>query len=252
MSLLKAYIEQFLHTPTPVRYSYIKANLSTFLGAATDQYSKKNLKYITYLIDDYYDNKNDTQEIDREPLKNTILSELELLGQSPEDKFVQLFKQLGTLSQQNKWGDPFSYARSREIMASIKLGHDICGTYSGADAFTKCELKKPIEYKSTIGEKIKGAYTGISVFPTWSEQYKYLETKKIGKYLHFYNRFSNHELAESWTVPTNKVLEILSTKLRKNFNEDGLLKPSHLKKKAPRLSSSMTANEIINNGVRVI
>jgi len=245
MSLLTSYIKEFLKNPNKPHYLYIKENLTIFLNTITDIVSKKNIKYLGYLIDDY----NHSKSTD---IKHTILDELELLVQSPEDKFSMLFKQLGTLSDQNNWGDPFSYARSREIMASIKLGHDICGTYSGADAFTKCELKKPIEYKSTIGEKIKGAYTGISVFPTWTEQYQYLETKKIGKYLHFYNRFSDHQLVESWTVPTFKVLEILSNKLRKNFNEDGSIKENQLKKKDPRLSASMTSTDIVNNGVQII
>jgi len=247
MSLLTSYIKNFLKTPNHEHYLYIKTNLSIFLNSVSNQDNIRNIKYLDYLIEDFKKN-----ELNRENLKGLINNELHILTQTPQDRFVNLFKELGTLSQDNNWGDPFSYARSREIMASIKLGHDMCGSYSGADAYTKCELKKPIEYKSTIGKKMCGAYTGISVFPNWTEQYAYLETKKIGKYLHFYNRFSNHELVESWTVPTNKVLEILSKKLRKSFDESGSIKASQMKKKDPRLSASMTYTEITSNGVQVI
>lgn len=247
MSLLNSYANSFLENPTKEHYEYIKSSLKLFKSNIEDKDNLRSIIYLEYLFDDYNKNKELNSS-----LKMLIKKELRILLQTPQDQFVELFKKLGSLSEQNNWGDPFSYARSREIMASIKLGHDICGTYSGADAFTKCELKKPIEYKSTIGPKICGSYTGISVFPTWQEQYLYLETKKIGKYLHFYNRFSNHELVESWTVPTNKVLEILSKKLRKSFDEQGNIKASQMKKKDPRLSASMTYNEIVSNGVQVI
>jgi len=247
MSLLTAYIRNFLKAPCNDHYNYIKSSIISFIQNDTKAEDIKNLKYLEYLIDDF--NYNSEK---RPALLNLINNELDNLVKSPQDQFVELFKKLGSLSEENNWGDPFSYARSREIMASIKLGHEICGTYSGADAFTKCELKKPIEYKSTIGPKICGSYTGISVFSTWQEQYDYLKTKKIGKYLHFYNRFSDHELVESWTVPTNKVLEILSKKLRKSFDEQGNIKATQMKKKDPRLSASMTYNEIVSNGVQVI
>jgi len=247
MSLLISYVKNFLKTPNNEHYKYIKQSIGLFLQNVSNKDQIRNIKYLEYLIEDFNININN-----RTSLESLINEELQILIQTPQDEFVNLFKKLGSLSEHNNWGDPFSYARSREIMASIKLGHDICGTYSGADAFTKCELKKPIEYKSTIGAKICGSYTGISVFPTWQEQYNYLETKKIGKYLHFYNRFSNHELVESWTVPKNKVLEILSKKLRKSFDEQGNIKASQMKKKDPRLSASMTYNEIVSNGVRVI
>ena len=247
MSLLTTYISDYLNIPTNEKYNYIKLNINNFYNSNIDKYQIRNIKYLEYLLDDFNINIHN-----RESLLPLINEELKILVKTPQDEFIELFKKLGKLSEDNNWGDPFSYARSREIMASIKLGHDMCGTYSGADAFTKCELKKPIEYKSTIGKKICGSYTGISVFPTWQQQYEYLEKQKIGKYLHFYNRFSDHELVESWTVPSHKVLEILSKKLRKSFDEQGNIKASQMKKKDPRLSASMTYYEIINNGVQVI
>ena len=75
---------------------------------------------------------------------------------------------MACLCEEQGWGDPFSYARGKEIYASIELGHKVAGTLPGADAFNKEE--EPVEYKSTTGKAVKGAYTGISVQPTRKEQ----------------------------------------------------------------------------------
>ena len=37
---------------------------------------------------------------------------------SPEQKFQELYKQMWDLCQENDWGDPFSYARAKEIYAT--------------------------------------------------------------------------------------------------------------------------------------
>ena len=34
---------------------------------------------------------------------------------SPEKKFAELYEQMYKLCKDNKWGDPFSYARGKEI-----------------------------------------------------------------------------------------------------------------------------------------
>ena len=54
---------------------------------------------------------------------------------TPEQQYQQLFEQMYQLCEDNQWGDPFSYARSREIHMAGVLGHTIADDYSGADAF---------------------------------------------------------------------------------------------------------------------
>ena len=100
---------------------------------------------------------------------------------TPEQKFAKLYKEMWGLCQKNDWGDPFSYARAKEIYATCVLGHSMPGAdaYSGADGIN--ERGEGVEYKSTIGKNIKASYTGISVQPTW-EQDQYLREEKIVKY----------------------------------------------------------------------
>ena len=33
----------------------------------------------------------------------------------PEEKYVELYHKMAKLCEKNSWGDPFSYARSKEI-----------------------------------------------------------------------------------------------------------------------------------------
>ena len=44
---------------------------------------------------------------------------------TPEQKFQKLFEEMYTLCEENNWGDPFSYARSREIHMAGVLGHKV-------------------------------------------------------------------------------------------------------------------------------
>ena len=162
---------------------------------------------------------------------------------TPEENYRNLYKQLATLCEEQGWGDPFSYARSKEILAAHALGHKVADTFSGADAFD--ESGATCEYKSTTGKTCKGAYTGVSVQANWKEQEKYLSEKKIKPYRHFYNRFEDGELVESWTIPGEVVHELLLPKFRKKFK-------TVLKKKDPRLSASVTNTEIKTYGKRVI
>lgn len=168
---------------------------------------------------------------------------------TPEEEYIKLYKRLGQLCYENGWGDPFSFARSKEIYASIILNHHISPTLSGPDAYEQPDRKDPAEYKSTIGPKVKGNYTGISVQSTWSDLVKYLEEEKIGPYKHYFNRFNYTELVETWTMPTAKVLEIIKIKLRKKYNPDGTLIP--LKSKDPRFSATITNTEILKFGSKV-
>jgi hypothetical protein len=161
-----------------------------------------------------------------------------------KQKYIQLYSQMANLCEQEGWGDPFSYARSKEIYAACVLGHKVATDYSGADAIN--EKGEQVEYKSTIGDRIQGAYTGISVQPTWKEQVKYLLEEKIAKYpQHFYNRFQNGQLVESWSLTGRQVYDILLPKLKKKY-------PTVLTKKDPRLSATVTATEIYAKGTKVI
>lgn len=163
---------------------------------------------------------------------------------TPEQKFIELYKQMADLCSQNGWGDPFSYARSKEIYAACVLGHTVAPDYSGADAFN--ERGDEVEYKSTIGKEIQGAYTGISVQSTWEDQVRYLREEKIAKYPeHYFNRFSEGELIESWKLTGDQVFDLLLPKLEDKY-------PTVLTKKDPRLSATVTKKEIIKNGEKVI
>lgn len=162
---------------------------------------------------------------------------------TPEQEYLHHFEQLDRISREQGWGDAFSYARSKEIYAAIKLGHRVSETLSGADAYNK--KGEPLEYKSTTGKNPKGSYTGVSVQPTWKQQEKYLLEEKIAKYPeHYYNRFENGKLVESWKVSGADVYRILLPKFKKKY-------PNVLKKKDPRLNADMTWAEIKRHGIRV-
>ncbi len=162
----------------------------------------------------------------------------------PEQEYKELYERMAALCAEQKWGDPFSYARSKEIYAAIALGHKVAPTLSGADAINAAGQE--VEYKSTISNKVKGSYTGISVQPTWQEQEAYLKDDKIGKYPeHYFNRFSGGKLAESWMLTGAKVLELLTPKLKDKY-------ATVLDKKDPRLGANITNAEIKKYGKQVI
>lgn len=141
--------------------------------------------------------------------------------------------------ERNGWGDPFSYARSREIMMAIVMKQKIAETYSGADGFDEYG---GVEYKSTIQENIQGTYNGISVQPTWKEQILYLEDEKIGKYKHHYfARFSKGIIVELWCLDADDVLAILLPKLKKQYHSES-------NRKDPRLGATITKKEIYKYG----
>ena len=162
-----------------------------------------------------------------------------------EKEFLKKYDELSALCAKNGWGDPHSYARGKEINASIRLGHRVSPTLSGADAYDADGL--PVEYKSTIAKNCKGTYTGISKQSTWDEQVKHLQEEKIGKYHeHYYNRFErNGGLVESWKMSGDKVLELLLPKVKKSFNKSST-------KKDPRLSATIKWAEIKKYGTQVI
>lgn len=161
------------------------------------------------------------------------------------DKYISLYNEMASLCEASGWGDPFSYARSKEIYATCVLNHEMPGPndYSGADAIN--QEGQGVEYKSTIGPKVQGSYTGISVQPTWEEQDRYLKEEKILKYPeHYFNRFQGGKMVESWRLSGQQVYDILLPKLRKKYD-------TVLTKKDPRLGATVTNREIVKYGERV-
>lgn len=167
---------------------------------------------------------------------------------TPEEQFEWAFRHMSKMCKENGWGDPLSYARGKEILAAIALGHKVSKTLSGADAYN--QLGQPVEYKSTTGKTICAAYTGISVKDTWAEQERYLKKEKIQAYPeHYANRFDDEgNLVESWKLMGKDVYEILLPKLRKKWNK--LNKAKTLAD--PRLSANLSMTEIKTYGTRVI
>lgn len=165
---------------------------------------------------------------------------------TPEQKFQQLFEEMYSLCGEQGWGDPFSYARSREIHLAGLLGHTVADDYSGADAFDKDG--KPLEYKSTIAKNINGTYNGISVQDTWEDQEDYLINNKIGKYdNHFIARYDDGKVVEVWRLSGEDVLSILLPKLKKDWNRK--INGNH---KDPRLSATLSKKEIYAVGTCVL
>lgn len=161
-----------------------------------------------------------------------------------EEQYRFLYQTIAEICEEQGIKDPFSYARSKEILAAIELGHTVADDFSGADAID--ENGEEVEYKSTIDKHCKGAYTGISVQSDWPEQVRYLREEKLLKYnRHFYNRFADGRLVESWSLTGQQVYDILLPKLERKFD-------TVLQKKDPRLSATINWSEIKNNGVRVI
>jgi len=159
------------------------------------------------------------------------------------EKFKQGWGLMMEACSEGGWGDPFSYARSREILMAIELGHKVSDTLSGADGIDE---DGECEYKSTIGKRISGAYKGISVHNTWEEQLDYLNNEKIGKYKnHYIARFDSTGIVECWKMSCDDVLTCLVPKLKKAF---------HNKKaqKDPRLAASLSSSEIKKYAKQVI
>ena len=162
----------------------------------------------------------------------------------PEEKYQQLFEEMYSLCEENNWGDPFSYARSREIHLAGLLGHRVADDYSGADAYDN--NNNPVEYKSTIGKKLTATYNGISVQNTWEDQVKYLEENKIGKYKdHYYARYDLGKVVEVYKLTSDVVLSILLTPLKKQFEDKRV-------KKDPRLGYTISNKLILQYGEKII
>ena len=164
---------------------------------------------------------------------------------TPEQEYCYLFERMYDLCKEQEWGDPGSYARSREIYMAIKFNHQVATTYSGADAF---DGDKPVEYKSTIAKTINGTYNGISVQDTLEEQERYIIEDKIGKYpQHYYARFDTGKIVEAWKLNSDKVLDILLPKIIKQYP-----KKKNGGGKDTRIGVTVSQKEIKENGSQII
>tara|TARA_R100000664_G_scaffold17048_1_gene25908 strand:- start:85 stop:585 length:501 start_codon:yes stop_codon:yes gene_type:complete len=164
---------------------------------------------------------------------------------TPEQKFSYHYLEMMKVCNEQEWGDPFSYARAKEIYMANELGHRVASTLSGADGYNK--TGQPVEYKSTIAKSVKGTYNGISVQDSWSEQESYLLNNKLGCYPeHFISRFDREtgKIEELWMLTGDKVCDILIPKLSAKF-------PTVRSKKDPRLGANITKKEIHEHGKRI-
>jgi len=73
----------------------------------------------------------------------------------PEQEYRKLYERMAEICEEQGWGDPFSYARSKEIYAATVLGHQVATTFSGADAFnqaksTSLRLRKTLKAHTPV------------------------------------------------------------------------------------------------------
>jgi len=161
---------------------------------------------------------------------------------TPQQEFAVLFERMYAICNEHNWGDPFNYARSREIHMANTLGHTIATTLSGADAIDE---DGECEYKATIQKTISATYNGISVQPTWEEQVTYLQNDKIGKYKnHYYARYDGSTIVEIYKMSSVKVMEYIVPRLKIKYH-------STKKTKDPRLGGNISQQYIKENSVRI-
>lgn len=163
---------------------------------------------------------------------------------TPEEKYRKLYEDMYNLCEENEWGDPFSYARGKEIYIATLLDHKVAKTYSGADAFDE---RGACEYKSTITDKICGTYNGISVQPSLNEQIEYIEKDKIGAYNnHYFARFAGGRVAEIYVMDKKDVINLVLPKVVKQYSSKKFGKA-----KDPRIGVNITKNEIKRYGKKI-
>ncbi len=166
---------------------------------------------------------------------------------TPEQKYQTLYEQLYTVCEENGWGDPFSYARSREIHMAGILGHTVADDYSGADAYDE---EGGCEYKSTIAPKINATYNGISVQDTWAEQERYVVEEKIGNYKnHYFARYEGGKVAEIWKLKYWDVLKLILPSIKKQWKE---INSGVSTRKDPRIGARINHHQIYEIGERIL
>ena len=157
--------------------------------------------------------------------------------------YQECFRKMFEICWKNNWGDPFSYARSREILIAGLLGHKVAETYSGADGIQDEDIE--VEYKSTIGSKLSASYSGISKKATWEEQVEYITNEKIGKYkYHYHARFEGPDIVEVWRLNGEELVPIILQKIENQFYSTKV-------KADPRLACTISEKLIKKMGTEV-
>lgn len=145
--------------------------------------------------------------------------------------------------------DPFNYSRAKELHVSLLLGLSWCSGFDGADAL---DLNgNQIEIKTTTAKNINGTYNGLSVYENWQDFLEYLWHKFPENTRHIFARYEGPDLAEVYELDNDKVLDILESKLVKNFDENGLLTEKKKNAKDPRLGASVSMTEIKKYGEKI-
>lgn len=173
----------------------------------------------------------------------SFLEKYEFFTPEPKscNRVAELAAELFRECMQQGFGNPFVSGRLQEIIMAGALGHRISDTLSGADAFDE---RGACEYKTTIDKNISGTYSSISVQATWDEQVSYLE-QKFGNMNHYIGRFERGILVEVWKLNGDKVIELITPSIYKQFTN-----PSH--RKDPRFSTSVCKTDIYTYGERII
>ena len=143
--------------------------------------------------------------------------------------------------------DAFNYNRLGEVQTSILLGLDWNSGFDSKDA-TDTE-GNPVELKSTTGDKVQGRYAGLSATDTEEEFIDYMERKYPNNTRHIFVRKDNGTIAEAWELNNEDVLDIVLTKVLKNWYPDGVY--DRKGRKDPRPNASVSMAEIKKHGEKI-
>lgn len=173
----------------------------------------------------------------------TFLEKYKFYTPAPPDmsRIAELAELLFSECAKFSMGNPLVPGRLQEIIMAHKLGHRISETVYGADAYDE---RGVCEYKSTIDRNISGTYSSISKQLTWEDQEAYHQ-KKFGDMNHYIGRFDDGLLVEVWKLDGNKVIDIITPSLYKQYT-------STKHRKDPRLGTSLCKRDIYKYGERVL
>ena len=166
--------------------------------------------------------------------------------QSAQPHINQLNEAFNFFKERLGIDDLSNYGRLKELVMAMELGHSFPESYADADAFDSDG--NPVEYKSTVQDRINATYNGISVQETWKKQKQYLVEEKICKYSdHFFARFPRHsmKILEMYRMDGGTVYNLLLPKLKRQFE-------SKKQRKDPRLGSSIGKKDIQQYGQQII
>ena len=164
-----------------------------------------------------------------------------------EQRYLEAFEAL-TCAFQELTGntDPFNYSRAKELHVCLVLDLNWNSANDGADAFDSSG--RPVEIKTTTAKRINGTYNGLSVYDTFSEFVDYLHSKFPENTRHIFARYEGSKLVELYELSNSVIIDILLKKIRKNFDNEGILNEASKNKKDPRLGANVCMTEIKKDG----